>query len=80
MTAAPQARIYTLRELADLLAQHDREHPKHGENCGCRHGLIWAARMLFASTARPAPVAVFEPRPYVPPDVRRGTTRGSERP
>lgn len=79
MTAhpAPRAPIYTSRELVELLAEHDRTYPGHGNGCSCGNGLIRAARTLFASTARPGPVAAFAPRPYVSPDVRRGTTLGS---
>ncbi|MGH9961828.1 MAG: hypothetical protein ACREBC_32645, partial [Pyrinomonadaceae bacterium] len=68
--------IYSTRELAKLLAEHDQGHPDHGNDCTCHHGLFKAARTLFASTARPVSVAANEPRPYVSPDVLRGTTRG----
>jgi hypothetical protein len=72
-----RAPIYSTRELATWLVEHDRNYPQHGSDCSCRHGLISAARVLFASTARLAPVVVFEPRPYVSPDVLRGTTLGT---
>lgn len=88
VTDPPHGPIYTYRELAELVAVHDREHPDHGGDCSCRHGLITAARALFVSMAQPIPRmvhgprryvrpdVVHEPRPYVPPDVVRGTTRG----
>jgi hypothetical protein len=77
VTAAPQAKIYSTRELADMLNEHDRKHPSHRSNCGCGHGLIKAARDLFARTLPPPiPIQQPGPRPYVPPDVRRGTTKG----
>ena len=80
MDGTPHRAIYTGRELAELLAEHDRKYPKHGTDCPCGHGLIRATRTLFGSTvpaAQPVPRVVHEPRPYVSPDVRRGTTRGT---
>lgn len=70
------APIYSTRELVALLTEHDREHPDHGNECTCRQGLIKAIRILLASKTRPVPVVVNAPRPYVPPDVLRGTTKG----
>jgi hypothetical protein len=79
MTATP-TRVYSTRELAELLNDHDRKHPLHRSNCGCHNGLIKATRELFAATSRPPmPIQQPGPRPYVPPDVRRGTTKGDGR-
>jgi hypothetical protein len=57
--------IYTRQDLADLVAQHDREHPDHDDDCSCRNGLIAMLRTYFAPV-RPFTNAI--PAPNVPPD------------
>lgn len=59
-----QSPIYTRSDLAELITQHDQEHPDHGRTCDCANGLIKALRTYFAP-AEPATMDV--PRPYVPP-------------
>jgi hypothetical protein len=67
VTGNPHTPIYTRRDLAELVAEHDREHPDHSDNCDCENGLISMLRVYFAPTE---PIITDEPAPYIPPDTR----------
>lgn len=67
MTAHSRTPIYARKDLAALVAEHDREHPDHGPDCGCRNGLIWTLRIYFAPAVSVG--GSGGPPPYVPPDV-----------
>jgi hypothetical protein len=72
-----QARIYTTRELAELLTEHDEKHSRRRFGCDCDQKLIDATRELFARTLPlPAPIPQ-QPglRPYVSPFARMGAGR-----
>lgn len=60
--------IYTTEDLARLVANHDREHPEHGHDCGCENGLLPMLRTYFDPPA--SPMADTFP-PYVPPDLEK---------
>ena len=71
MAMIDRDRTYTAKELAELVSQHDQEHPDHRGECDCYNGIIRILRTFFTPTKRPLPI---EPRPYVPPDLM-GTLR-----
>jgi hypothetical protein len=62
------APIYTVEELRDLAATHDRCHPDHANGCNCHNGLIATLRTYFAVPLPPPLHAGF--REYVPPELR----------
>ncbi len=68
--------IYGRKDLAELVAKHDREFPDHGANCACQNGLITTLRTYFAPVEPVTNVVA----PYVPPDSRPGRIRNESDP
>ncbi len=79
MTGKPHTSIYTRRDLAELVARHDRQHPDHRDGCDCETGIIAILRRIYFAPTEP--ITTDEPKPYSPPDTQppRITEEASER-
>jgi len=78
--AASYSKVYTAKELAELVAVHDREHSDHKFDCMCHNGILPALRTFFQPAGQPVSDS---PRPYVPPDVvapRRCSNEAARKP